>query len=326
MVALFKDRSPVAIIWLVLLSIVVHSQLILFLPVVKAGNEDGVFSILLNRYLSALNPVIVICLYHLIVIGQALRLNFLFSDHKMYSRPNYLAAMAYILLTGIFPEWSALTPALLDNILVIWLFAETVKLYNANNPKSLIFNIGLLIGVSVILYQPSALLILIAFFALLVVRPFVVTELFILMMSIITPFYFLFSWLYLTDRFPSISRYIPNWQLNLPDTSPTPVFFITVGLILIILFIGLFYWQSESRRLLIHVRKNWIVLLVMLLIMLPIPFINERAGIDSLLLWAVPASPFIAKGFLAPKRNVLPNIMFWSLLLLALVKNWQIAE
>jgi hypothetical protein len=64
--------------------------------------------------------------------------------------------------------------------------------------------------------------------------------------------------------------------------------------------------------------------MVMLLIMLPIPFINKDAGLDSLLLWIVPASPFIAKGFLAPKKNVLPNIMFWSLLILGLVKNWDL--
>jgi hypothetical protein len=46
------------------------------------------------------------------------------------------------------------------------------------------------------------------------------------------------------------------------------------------------------------------------------------AGIDSLLLWIVPASPFIAKGFLAPKTNTLPNIMFWALIVLGLVKTW----
>ncbi len=323
MVALFKDRSPVAIIWLILLSLVVHSHFLIDFTGVQASGQDGLFSVLLKKYVAPLNAIIVLVIYHIVIIVQALRLNYLFSETRMYNQPNYLAAMVYILLTGIFKEWNALTPALLDNILVIWLFAKTVQLYNAPNPKTVLFNTGLIIGVSILFYHPSALLILVALFALLVVRPFNVTELLVLFMGVIAPYYFLASWLYLNDQLHTISSYIPVWQLNLPDTKVTGWFITTICLIIVILLIGLYYWQSESRRLLIHVRKNWGVLMVMLLVMLPIPFINKNVGLDSLILWLIPASPFIAKGFLAPRKNFLPNLMFLSLLLLAIAKNWQ---
>jgi hypothetical protein len=159
-----------------------------------------------------------------------------------------------------------------------------------------------------------------------VVRPFEITEWLVLLMGVICPFYFLAAWLYLNDKFSTFQSYIPDWELNLPDVTITPVFLVTVILIIVILLIGLFYYQSESLRLLIQTRKNWGVLMVMLLVMLPIPFINKNAGIDSLLLWIVPASPFIAKGFLAPKKIVLPNLMFWSLIVLALIKNWGLVR
>ncbi|MCW3079648.1 hypothetical protein [Segetibacter sp.] len=324
MVALFKDRSPATVIWLVILSFIVHSHFIVDFPIVPGGRSDGLLSVFLNRYVTLLSPGIVIFIYHAIVIVQALRINYLFNDHRMYSKNNFLAAMVYILLTGIFKEWSNLTPALIENILVIWLFAKTVRLYNNPNPKTLLFNIGLLIGVSIILYHPSALLILVAFFALAIVRPFIITEWVVLLMGVIFPYYFLASYLYLTDRLGSILLYIPKWGLNIPRTVVSPAFFVTIGLILITLILGMVYSQQESRRLLIQVRKNWVVLTVMLLVMLPIPFINKGVGIDSLLLWIVPASPYIAKAFLGPKKNTLPNLMFWSLLVLAIVKNWQV--
>jgi hypothetical protein len=73
---------------------------------------------------------------------------------------------------------------------------------------------------------------------------------------------------------------------------------------------------------LIQVRKNWIVLQVMLFVMLPIPFISRNAGMDTFLLLIVPLSPFIAKGFFAPKKEALPNIMFWTLIVLVLLNNW----
>ncbi|MCW3108845.1 MAG: hypothetical protein JWQ09_3351 [Segetibacter sp.] len=326
MVTLFKDRSPATVIWLFILSFIVHSHFIVDFPAIPNDRQDGLLSVFLNNYVALLSPVIVIFIYHAIVIIQALRLNYLFNDHRMYSKVNFLAAMVYILLTGIFKEWSNLTPALIENILVIWLFAKTVRLYNNPNPKTLLFNIGLLIGASIILYHPSALLILVAFFAVMVVRPFIITEWLVLLMGVIFPFYFLASYLYLTDSLHSIFLYIPKWGLNIPHTVISPAFFVTIGLILVILILGMFYSQQESRRLLIQVRKNWVVLSVMLIVMLPIPFINIGAGIDSLLLWIVPASPYMAKGFLAPKKNTLPNLMFWSLLILALLKNWQVVQ
>lgn len=324
MVALFKDRSPATVFWLFMLSFVVHSQFIFDFPSIANTPNDGLLSVFLVKYVAGLSPAIIIFIYHALVIIQALRLNYLFSDNRMYSKPNFLAAMVYILLTGIFKEWSDLTPALIENILVIWLFTKIVRLYNNPTPKTLLFNIGLLTGVSIILYHPSALLILVAFFALMIVRPFIITEWFVLLMGVIFPYYFLASYLYLTDRLGSILQYIPKWGLNIPHTVISPAFFATVGLIVIILITGMFYSQQESRRLLIQVRKNWIVLSVMLIVMLPIPFINMAAGIDSLLLWIVPASPYMAKAFLGPKKNTFPNFMFWSLLAIALLKNWNV--
>jgi hypothetical protein len=321
-VALFKDRSPATIIWLFILSIVVHSHLLIEPPKVLAAEDDGLISVVLNKYFTGLHPLILTLLYQSLVIIQAVRLNYLFSDNRMFSKVNYLTAMVYILLTGLFPAWSNLTPSLISNILVMWFFSNTIRLYNSPNPKTLIFNIGLIIGVSILLYHPLTILILVAIFALLVVRPFIIAEWIVLIMGIISPYYFLFSFLYLTDRFYKLSHYIPEWQFNFPRVQPTVLFFITIGAVIIILLIGVLYWQRENRRLIIQVRKNWVVLQVLLLVMLPLPFISKHAGINVLLLFIVPFSPFIAKGFLSPKRERLPNIMFWSLIFLIVLNNW----
>ena len=176
------------------------------------------------------------------------------------------------------------------------------------------------------MYHPSALLILVAFFAIIYVRPFVITDWLVLPMGVLAPYYFLLSYLYFTDRFHTAQTFIPALELNSPNVAISSIFFVTVGLIIVLLLIGLYHWQNESRRLLIQVRKNWGVLMVMLLIILPIPFINKGAGIDSVLLWIIPAGPFIAKGFLAPKKELLPNIMFWALLILILIKNWELVK
>ncbi|MEJ7683563.1 MAG: hypothetical protein WKG06_38040 [Segetibacter sp.] len=157
-----------------------------------------------------------------------------------------------------------------------------------------------------------------------ILRPFVITEWLVLVMGIIFPFYLLASYLYLTDNLYAIKNYIPLWQITLPHIQNKIIFFVTIAAILIIFFIGLFYSQQENRRLLIQVRKNWVVLLAMLFVLLPLPFINKNTGIESLILCIVPASPLMAKGFLAPKKNTIPALMFWALISLVILKTWQI--
>jgi membrane-associated HD superfamily phosphohydrolase len=157
-----------------------------------------------------------------------------------------------------------------------------------------------------------------------VVRPFNITEWLVMLMGVLTPFYFLMSYLFLTEKWANLSKLIPDFQLNLPDVDPNLLFFVSIGLVLLILMIGVFYFQDRSRRMLIQVRKNWGVLMVMLFIMLPLPFISENASLDSLLLWVIPVSPFMAMGFLSPKKETFPNIMFWSLMIIIALNNWNI--
>ena len=324
MVSLFKDRSPIAIIWLFLLCIAVHSSFVFSPPAVLQSDNNGLLSVFLNKFCLGLSPILLICIYHVCVLVQAFWLNAILSNFHMYGRVNYFPAMVYILLTGVFLEWNNLSPSLLINTLIIGLYAKTLQLYNHPNPKTLIFNMGLLVGIIILLYHPLALLIIAALFAVMIIRTFNPSEWIVLLLGIATPFYFSFSYLFLFDRWSSYSDYIPHWQFNLPDIHINNVFFITVGLLFLVLIIGLYYWQQENRKLLIQVRKNWGLLITLFFILLLVPFINKGSSLDSFLLWIVPASPLIAKGFFVPSNNRLPNIMFWLLFALILLKNWQI--
>ncbi len=322
MTFLFKERSPITIIWLIMLSVAVHVHFFLQPPQVVAPLNDGLLSVLLTTYIANWDQLFITILYHTLIISQALRLNYLFNEQRMFNKPTYLTAMVYVLTTAIFSQWNNLTPALLANTIIIWLYSQIVKLYNIPNPKTLLFNIGLIIGGCILLYHATILLVLIAIFALVVVRPFNITEWLVMLMGICTPLYFLLNFLFLTDQWVYLRQNLPAFQLNLPDVNTNSIFFITITGILLILMIGVYHFQDKSRRMLIQVRKNWGVLLVMLLVMLPLPFISKNAALDSLLLWCIPVSPFMANGFLFPKKHTFPLILFWFLVVLIALNNW----
>jgi hypothetical protein len=63
-------------------------------------------------------------------------------------------------------------------------------------------------------------------------------------------------------------------------------------------------------------------MIVMLLILLPIPFIFLNAGIESGFLSLVPLGAFAGYAFSYPRRLVLPNILFWLALIVLIYNNW----
>lgn len=324
MVSLFNNRSPIAILWLVLLCMVVHSNFV-FSPIVVASfSDNGLLSIFLKRYCIGQSPFLILMLYLVVVLFQALFINSIFNNHHMYSRVNYLPAMVYVLLTGVYTQWATLSPSLLINTLVIGLYAYTLQLYNNPNPKTLIFNMGFLVGGIILLYQPLALLIIAALFAVVIIRTFNPSEWIVLLLGIITPFYFLFSYLFLFDKFSTYQNYLPYWHFDLPSLPKESTFYISIVLLFILLIIGIYNWRLENRKLLIQVRKNWGLLLSLFFVLLPVPFLNKEVVLECFILWIVPASPLIAKGFFVPIQNRIPNIMFWVLLLWGILVNWQI--
>ncbi len=322
MVFLFRDKSIINVFFLVILSIGVHLHFFMNAPLVITNTNDGVFSMILKNYFSALPQTPLFVLYHVLILVQAIRLNMVLSDLRMFQSTNYTTAMAYVLLSGMLPQWCNISPALIANFLLIWLFIKLSRLYNHPSPKNLLFNTGLIVGMSVVCYHPTAILILVVLFALAVVRPFKLPEWLILLMGILVPYYFLASWLFLTDNLKTFSTYLPYLQLNIPLTQWSIPLVVSLSVLLIVLLAGLYYWQISNKRMVIQIRKNWGVMMVMLLILLPIPFIFLHAGIESALMSLVPLAAFAGNTFSYPRRLVLPNILFWLSVLVIIYNNW----
>ncbi|MCA6448745.1 MAG: hypothetical protein IM584_07050 [Chitinophagaceae bacterium] len=322
MVFLFRDKSIANLFFLVVLSIAVHLHLFINAPLVVTNDADGVFSILLRNYVVGLPTTVLFLLYHIIVLTQAIRLNIVLNDLRMFQHNTYTTAMAYVLLTGLFTQWCSITPALLANFLLIWLFIKLCRLYNHPSPKTLLFNTGLIVGLSVLCYHPTAILVLVVLFALAVVRPFKLAEWLTLLMGALLPYYFLGAILFLKDQFGSFSQYLPYLKLNLPLQEMGIPLMVSLSLLFLFLVTGLYYWQASSNRMVIQVRKNWGVMAVMLFILLPIPFLFHKAGLESGLMLLVPLGAFAGNGFSYPRSLILPNILFWLTAGLIAYNNW----
>ncbi|RFM29445.1 hypothetical protein [Deminuibacter soli] len=321
MVSLFREKYSASIFWLVMLSIALHVHFFIDPPEVVVHLRDGLVSDVLV-YLKTLPEVVLMVLYHILVLVQALRLNYVLNELRMFQRQAFTTAMAYVLLTALLPEWNHITPALICNSLIIWLLHKMTQLYNSNNAKTIIFNIGLIAGSTVIFYHPTFSVVLLCFMALAILRPFRLNEWFILLLGVLTPFYFLLSALYLEDKFADVMDYLPQWKLHVKKPTNVLAMSITAGLLLLLWLSGMYIWNINSNRMIIQVRKNWAVLLLAVLVLVPVGFLTYASGWEAGLLAIVPLSAFASNVFLYPRKALLPALFFWALVAVYIYNNW----
>jgi len=313
-VFLFRDRSDINLLFLVLLSVALHFHIWISPPMVIANASDGLLPYILVNYVKTLSPFVLIILFQLIILSQAVRLNILMSKLKMFQQVSYLPGFTYIILTALFPYWDVISSGLVANSLVIWILVKLLRLYDQNQPKSLEFNIGLLLGCSILLYSPMAILIPVVLFALTIIRPFKFSEWLVLLMGILLPFYFIFTFVYLTSGPQEFKQYLPRLDWKNPLIRPNLKIILTLVVIAVQFFAGLFYWQDQQSRFIIQVRKYWLVLLLVLILTLFQPIIFSAQALYASAIVLTPLACFISFAYSVPKRLFIPNILFWSAL------------
>lgn len=282
-------------------------------PVVPVATpSDGVlYQSLMNgmKNMGQGSPVVYSILAYVLIFTQALMLNSVFFRHRLLHRPNYLPALAYVLITALFPEWWTLSSTLIANSLLIWAWNNLSDLYKSQKAKQILFNTGIIIGLSSFFYFPSIAFVLLVIAALMIMRPVNIPEWFIALLGVTIPYYFLFAWLYLSGN-TDLTRYLPRISISYPQFQQS--LWAWVGLLLLMLpflFSG-FYIQNAILRMLIQVRKNWSLLLVYLLIALLVPFINGSRGFGYWILCAVPFAAFHSN-FYSQQKSIVPGVFHW---------------
>ncbi len=321
MIALFRDRSIVTVFLLAILSVLVHLHIFFHPVIIHNETDNGLISTFIKHYLSAIIPGVLSLLYIFIILSQAIILNTLLNEWKMYQKAALTTAAAFILLTGCFPDFSSISPALLNNYLIILFISLYARMYNNQKPNSLLFNIGFIISASVFLFKANIIFFFISFLALAIIRPFRLKEWLILLIGICVPVYLIGSILFIYYKLENIKAAIPYFQFHEIVVSMTPWFWIKISVLTLSLFIGINHWMPNYDRMVIHIRRNWIILFLGMIILSAMPFaIYKGAFIDFWMIVPL-VSCFISALFLYPKRLLVPNFIFILLLILITHSN-----
>lgn len=263
-------------------------------------------------------------IYPLITFGllftQAIWFNKLLIDQRIMQRPNYLTGMSYLLITSMFPEWNLLSSPLIVNSLLIWVWAKMSTLSTDHAPKAALFNIGIAIGICTFFYFPSLAFVALIIFGLALTRAFRLAEWVIALLGIITPYYFLLAYVFLTDKWQHYK--FPSFAVVNPVFNQSK--WAMAGIILVIAsaMVGVFYIQQNFRRQLIQARKSWNLVFLYLIIAFFVPFVNATHTFEYWILCAVPLSALIAATFLYPSRTLFPMILHWVMVAMVIMISY----
>lgn len=297
-----------------MLSIAMHTHFIADPPQMLASSEDGLLYLLLRR-LPRVPSVGLMVLYQGLVILQALRLNYMVADLRMFPRPGYLVAMLYLIVVSMLPEWNNVTPALVANTLLIWLFVKLGRLYEPKATQTLIFNTGALATAIALVYKPLLVLLPWSFLVMAILRPFRLREWFIMLLGMLTPLYLLAALFYLTDDYVSLRQMWPWYQLHgYTHLDHLPGVLASSALLLVLLLLGLVYGQLHMGRMLIQARKTWGVLILLLLVCIPLPFVCYKVNLEAALPLAMPLA-VLGTAYLAFSRRTWLSLVFCLLLM-----------
>ncbi|MES2432159.1 MAG: DUF6427 family protein [Bacteroidota bacterium] len=312
MTGIFKANNPYNTFLLLVYGLLLKLHMFLHPVIPIPQHTDGfLFKVLLQqlssigRSIPAIYPIIVFVLLY----TQAIAFNKLVSDQKLMPKSNYLTAMSYLLITSLFTEWSILSGSLIINTLLIWVWAHMSSLYTNPKPKTALFNIGIIIGVSTFFYFPSIAFAVLIIFGLIITRPFRLAEWIIALLGIITPYYFLLAWAFLTDRWQGYK--FPGIAFSYPKFYDSSWALAAIIIVLTATIIGLYYIQSNFLRQLVQSRKSWQLVFLYFLVAVSIPFINATYTFKYWILCAVPLSAVVACAFLYPQKKWLPTLLHW---------------
>jgi len=198
---LFRNYQPYTMLFVALYALLMYSHLMI-LPMAKQPPvPSGVVGSWVIYQLSHMGAWAKVIAYLLIVI-QALLVNFIVNKYKMLPELTYLPAVCYVLVTGFFHYTYGLNAVLLANTFFIIALWELYRTYRANKCADHIFNVGFWVAVGSLCYLPVGIFLLLGIVGMLMLRSSNFNDYLILLIGCFVPYFLVGTGFFLADAFP----------------------------------------------------------------------------------------------------------------------------
>lgn len=323
MTGTFKANNPINTFLLLVYSVVLKLPMFLYPVQPQPQPTDGFLYkellLRLNKVAGQL-PAIYPTLAFILLFTQAITFNQLANGQKLMQKPNYLTAMSYLLITSLFKEWNMLSAPLIVGSLMVWVWAKMSSLNNVKNATGTLFNIGIVIGIATFFYFPAIAFAALIIFGLVIIRPFRLAEWLVSLVGILTPWYFLLSYAFLTGKLNNYQP--PGVFVSLPKFYDNAWALVAIILVLFTTLVGFYFIRKNYLRQLVQTRKAWNLVFLYFFVAVFIPFINATHSFEYWILCAIPLSAAAGAAFFYPEVKWFPRLLHWLMAAFAIALQY----
>jgi len=312
-IGIFKHKNPANFLLLLLFGVLIKLPIFLHPHSVSPTAWDSTFYSALLKYIERLSknfPSVYPLTVFVLLFLQAITITRFINKNRIINLPSYLPGMAYMLITSLFPEWNYLSAPLIANTFFLLILSGLLNIYNKQNPKGTIYNMGLGMGIALFVFFPAFVFVVWVLIGMLVMRPFRLDEWVLCIVGITTPFYFYAVYLFISSQW-NWQHLLPHFSLSFPLVRQSPWLAGSAFLLALPFLAGGYYVQEKLRRMLIQVRLGWSLLLLYLLAAVLVPFTNSSSSFEYWIMCAVPFAAFHACTYLYSTRRIFPQLIFW---------------
>lgn len=321
MISLFKNKNPLVLLLLVCLAAMpyFYAPSLTIIKYVTPVN-DGLVS-LFREFTGGFfekKSIWGAILSIIIVFAEAIALNKIISDQKLFEKPGFVPALSFTLLITLIPHQFQSYILFINGALLISI-KNIIAVYKKDKPNNSILVTSFFTGIIAGFGASNLLFFLWLIISLLIMRPTSLRELMLSIVGFALPYYFLISGLYLTGHL-DINKIIqlPNFEFNFPVRTST--IWARSAIFLVLPLLGLFLANRSINKMLIQGRKTYLMIFVLYLVALVICLLKTEQLPFNLYILAVPVSVLICPLFLSFKKYVFPNILLVIMILLCFLR------
>jgi hypothetical protein len=319
----FRSGNPLTVLLLLIYTLVVKFFYLLHPSTYLMDGSEGILYDLLVKWLHSLvgnSPLFYTTIAILLILLQALLLTKIINHHRLFAKPTYLPAMSYLLFTSFLQGWNVFSPALIVNVIMLWVFSNLTELYTRTSARDVVFNVGFALGVCGLFYFPAIILCVLLLVSLLIMRSFRLAEWIIALLGVFCPLYLLGTYLFLTNQWGEISK-IPRMGIPMPIITDYKVWGAIVGCV-VFFVLGWLLLQRTLKKMLIQGRKIWAVLIVYVFVAVLVPFFGVHFSASYWVLAVLPISMFAGNVFWSVTNDTFANIIHFITLAYVIVMQY----
>lgn len=239
----------------------------------------------------------------------------------------YLPALFYILLSGLFPQYQLMNPAIFAAMFLMVAIKKIMDTYRVPGIAYNFFDAGILIATGSLFYAGLIWFGLLLIVGMALLRTWDIKEIAIAIAGLLTPYVITFGIYYLLDK--DLHSLFSIMEYNLfgknsiyAITRLTAVALAFFGSVTLIAFLDLLRVMNSKK---IKSRKTFYLLLWIFLISLLMFIIMKSVSVEIVWLAGIPTSYLMAHYFVFVTKKWIPDILFSLLfILIALIQIFYI--